>query len=72
MEFHGAVAAGAENDFLAALAAEMTDDDLIGSIVGQRPAAMGPKAGLHRSERTRPLDPQCGHRSAPGGVSWMT
>ena len=64
MQFDGVVGTSADDDFLAAIAAEMADDQPIGGIAGQRPAAAGAEVRLHRLDRARPLDAQRGHRSA--------
>ena len=66
MQFHGVVAAAAHNDFLALVAAETSDDDPIGGIAGQGPAAAGAEVRLHDLDRPRPFDAQRGHGSATG------
>ena len=66
MEFHGSVAAAAHDDFLAEVAAETSDDDLIGGIGGQGPAAASAEVRLHRFDGARSFDAKRCHRAATG------
>ena len=66
MQFHGRVAAAAYDDFLAAGAAETSDDDLIGRIGSQRPAAASVEVRLDRFDRARSFDAKRCHRTATG------
>jgi hypothetical protein len=66
MEFHGRVAAAACNNFLAGVAAETSDNDLIGVAGGQGPAATSAEVRLHRFDGAGAFNAKRGHRAATG------